>query len=176
MRISPTRLAGVFEVAVSAHADERGLFARLYDEALFRQAGLHTSWPQCSVSFNHKRGTLRGLHYQAEPYPEIKLVRCTRGCLFDVVIDLRPHSDTFCQWIGVELSADRRNALYIPTGCAHGFLTLEDNTEVDYQIGAEYHADLARGARWNDPAFDITWPFNPIIISDRDAQYPDIAR
>jgi dTDP-4-dehydrorhamnose 3,5-epimerase len=175
MHINPTRLGGVFEVTVSPHADERGLFARLYDEGLFRQFGLHTSWPQRSVSFNPKRGTLRGLHYQADPHPEIKLVRCTRGNLFDVVVDLRPQSATFCKWIGVELSADRRNALYIPAGCAHGFLTLQDNTEVDYQIGTQYHAELARGVRWNDLAFGIGWPFHPFVISERDAHYPDVA-
>ncbi len=173
MRINPTGLDGAFEITVSPYSDERGLFARVYDGGLFRQAGLQTAWPQCSLSFNLKRGTLRGLHYQIDPHPEVKLVRCTRGSLFDVVVDLRPQSATFRQWIGLLLSADQRNALYIPAGCAHGFLTLEDNTEVDYRIGAEYHADLARGVRWNDPAFGITWPLAPAVISERDAQYPD---
>ncbi|MGE5548214.1 MAG: dTDP-4-dehydrorhamnose 3,5-epimerase [Solirubrobacterales bacterium] len=173
MRIEATRIPGVMVVEVSPHADDRGLFARTFDAALFAAAGLPTEWPQCNTSWNPRRGTLRGMHYQAEPGPEPKLVRCTRGRIFDVAVDLRPGSPTFRSWVGTELSADRRNALYVPPGCAHGFLTLEDGAEVFYQMGAAYVPDLARGVRWNDPAFAIEWPFAPALIGERDAAYPD---
>ena len=173
MRFSPTVLPDVLLVEVSAQSDERGLFARTCDTALFAAHGLPTAWPQCNTSFNHRRGTLRGMHYQAEPHPEPKLVRCTRGRVFDVAVDLRPASPDFRRWVGLELSADRRNALYIPPGFAHGFLTLEDECEVFYQMGASYVPDAARGVRWNDPAFAIGWPFEPAVISARDAGLPD---
>ena len=144
---------------------------------LFRsaEAGLSTAWPQCNTSWNPRRGTLRGMHYQENPRPEPKLVRCTRGRVFDVALDLRPHSPTFKAWVGVELSADSRAALYIPPGCAHGFLTLEDGCEVFYQMGESYVPELARGVRWNDPAFAIAWPIEPTLIGERDATYPDFA-
>lgn len=173
MQLIPTRLAGVFIVEALAHADERGLFARTFDEATFAAAGLPVRWPQCNTSFNHLRGTLRGLHYQAEPKGEPKLVRCTRGAVFDVAVDLRPGSATLHQWVGAELTADNRRALFIPHGLAHGFLTLEDRSEVFYQMGEPYDAALARGVRWNDPAFQIAWPIEATIISPRDANYPD---
>lgn len=175
MQLIQTKLAGVFVVEVSANADERGLFARTYDAAIFAAAGLPVDWPQCNTSFNHARGTLRGLHYQAEPKGEPKLVRCTRGTIFDVAVDLRAGSATCYQWFGVELSADNRHALFIPSGFAHGFLTLEDKSEVLYQMGETYDASLARGVRWNDPAFQIEWPFEAAVISERDANYPDFA-
>nr|WP_213953291.1 dTDP-4-dehydrorhamnose 3,5-epimerase [Variovorax sp. dw_954] len=174
MRFVPTKIGGLFEVEIDARRDERGLFARTYDAATFGSAGLVTNWPQCNTSFNERRGTLRGLHYQAEPHPEPKLVRCTRGRIFDVAVDLRLQSPTRYQWAGVELNADHRNAFYIPAGFAHGFLTLEEDVEVFYQMGANYVAELARGVRWNDPAFAITWPFSPSFISARDANYPDV--
>lgn len=169
----PTKLAGVFVVEVSASTDDRGLFARTYDASTFAAAGLPVNWPQCNTSFNHVRGTLRGLHYQAEPKGEPKLVRCTLGAVFDVAVDLRDDSDTRHQWIGVELSANNRRALFIPPGLAHGFLTLEDRSEVFYQMGEIYDASLARGVRWNDPAFQIAWPIEATVISPRDAGYPD---
>jgi dTDP-4-dehydrorhamnose 3,5-epimerase len=173
VQLIPTKLAGVFIVEATAHADERGLFARTFDASVFADAGLPMHWPQCNTSFNLRRGTLRGLHYQAEPKGEPKLVRCTRGAVFDVAVDLRDDSGTRHQWIGVELSADNRRALFIPTGFAHGFLTLEDESEVFYQMGETYDASLARGARWNDPAFQIEWPIAVTVISPRDAGYPD---
>ncbi|MEI6559129.1 MAG: dTDP-4-dehydrorhamnose 3,5-epimerase [Rhodospirillaceae bacterium] len=173
MQLHPTALEGVLEIRVTPFGDERGLFARTYDEAIFAAAGLPTRWPQCNTSWNRARGTLRGMHYQAEPHPEPKLVRCTRGRVFDVAVDLRPGSPGFCRWAGVELSAGARNALYIPAGFAHGFLTLEDDSEVFYQMGESYVPGLARGVRWNDPAFAIVWPAQPDVLSERDAAYPD---
>ncbi len=173
MKISKTRLPGVMLVEISPNADERGLFARTFDAETFTAAGLPTVWPQCNTSWNAHRGTLRGLHFQADPKPEPKLVRCTRGAVFDVAVDLRPDSPSYCGWVGAELTAEDRNALYIPPGCAHGFLTLEDGAEVFYQMGESYVPELARGVRWNDPAFAIDWPFAPVVLGERDAGYPD---
>lgn len=173
VRITPTSLEGLCVVEIAPIGDARGFFARTYDDAVFRSAGLAANWPQHSLSFNLKRGTLRGMHYQAEPQPEPKLVRCTRGAVFDVAIDIRPGSATHRRWFGVELSAERRNALYIPPGFAHGFLTLEDDCELLYLIGERYEPSLARGVRWDDPAFAVAWPFAPGVISERDATYPD---
>jgi len=175
MNIRPTALAGVMVVTPVVHADERGLFARTYDAAAFAAAGLPTHWPQCNTSSNSRKGTLRGLHYQAEPRPDPKLVRCTRGRIFDVVVDLRKNSASFRRWTGVELSEHNRDALAIPAGCAHGFLTLEDDCEVFYMMGEVYVPELARGVRWNDPAFAIRWPAEPTVIAERDATWPDFA-
>ena len=175
MRIEPTRLAGVLIVEPTPVEDERGVFARTFDAGQFAAAGMPTVWPQCNTSLNHRRGTLRGLHYQAAPRPDPKLVRCTRGRIFDVAVDVRPGSPTCRGWVGVELSADNRRGLYIPPGCAHGFVTLEENAEVFYQMGEVYDASLAQGFRWNDPAFAIAWPLQPIVIADRDAAYADYA-
>jgi len=175
MNIRPTALVGVMVVGPTVNADERGLFARTYDAAAFAAAGLPTLWPQCNTSSNARKGTLRGLHYQAEPRPDPKLVRCTRGRIFDVVVDLRKNSASFLRWTGVELSEDNRDALAIPAGCAHGFLTLEDNCEVFYMMGEVYVPELARGVRWNDPAFAIQWPAVPTVIAERDANWPDFA-
>lgn len=160
-------------VAVEAHVDERGIFARTFDEAEFAAVGLPTRWRQCSTSANPRRGTLRGMHFQLGHRGEAKLVRCTRGRIFDVVIDMRPDSAAFCRWIGEELSPDNRCALFIPPGCAHGFITLEDNSEVFYMIDEVYDQVLASGVRWNDAAFGVRWPFNPSVISERDAHWPD---
>lgn len=173
MRILPTPLSGVRLVEVEAFADDRGLFARTFDKAAFAAAGMATDWPQCNSSWNRRRGTLRGMHLQADPHGEPKLVRCTQGRVFDVAVDLRADQPTYCRWFGVELSAERRNALYLPAGLAHGFLTLEDNSEVFYQMGAVYVASHAGGVRWDDPAFAIEWPFPPLVMSDRDAGWPD---
>ncbi len=176
MDIHPTALDGVLEIKVVPHGDARGLFARTYDETLFAQAGLPTRWPQCNTSWNRCRHTLRGLHYQVEPHGEPKLVRCTRGRIYDVAVALRPEAPGFLRWVGVELSAEARNALFIPAGFAHGFLTLEDDSEVFYQMGESYVPELARGVRWNDPAFAIVWPAVPAVLSERDAAYPDFTR
>ena len=171
MQLKRTEIEGLFEVEVTLREDERGAFGRTYDEAIFAQAGLPTHWPQCNTSFNRKRGTLRGMHFQAAPKEEPKLVRCTAGSVFDVAVDLRPKSPTYLKWAGIELSAAKRNAFFIPAGFAHGFLTLEDDSELLYQMGESYDAALQRGVRWNDPAFGIVWPFAPSVIAPRDAEY-----
>ncbi len=173
MIFSGTVLDGVVEIEVEQRLDERGLFARTWCREEFRRAGLRAEIVQCSLSFNRRRGTLRGLHYQTAPHAEAKLVRCTRGAVYDVALDLRPESPTFRRWTATELTAENRRALYIPEGCAHGFLTLEDNTEVFYQMSESYHPEAARGVRWNDPAFGIVWPAEVTVISERDRCYPD---
>jgi dTDP-4-dehydrorhamnose 3,5-epimerase len=168
-----TKLAGVFEVRLDPRSDERGFFARSWCEEEFAAHGLNPRLVQCNVSFNVKKGTLRGMHYQDEPYPEAKLVRCTQGAIYDVAVDLRPESATFKRWFGAVLSADNRHMLFIPEGCAHGFLTLIDNTEVFYQMSEFYHPESARGLRFDDPAFQIAWPEKIEVISERDRTYPN---
>lgn len=172
MRFTATAIAGAFVVEIDPLADERGLFARTFCADAFAAQGLPSVYPQCNVSVNHRRGTLRGLHYQLEPHAEAKLVRATRGTVFDVAVDLRPGSPSYLQWAAVELSAERRNAFAIPAGCAHGFLTLEDGCELIYHMSAIYAPDLGRGVRWDNPLFAIQWPFTPIVIGERDATYP----
>ena len=173
MKFRTTKLPGVFEIELELKSDERGFFARSWCQKEFEDHGLNAKLAQCSVSFNQRKGTLRGLHYQDAPYGEAKLVRCTRGSVYDVVVDLRPQSPLFKKWVAVILTAERRNLLYVPEGCAHGFLTLEDATEVFYQISEFYHPELSRGVRWNDPAFQIVWPEPMQVISERDRTYPD---
>jgi dTDP-4-dehydrorhamnose 3,5-epimerase len=168
-----TKLAGVFEIGVEPRCDERGFFARSWCQHEFESNGLNSKLAQCSISFNERKGTLRGIHYQAAPYSETKLVRCTKGAIYDVVVDLRPQSPTYRQWIGATLTAENRQMLYVPEGCGHGFLTLEDETEVFYQISEFYHPDLGRGVRWNDPAFAIAWPAAAETMSERDRTYPN---
>jgi len=173
MRLVETRLAGAFVVEVEPARDERGLFARTFDRELFAAHGLASEVIQASVSFNLRAGTLRGLHYQAEPHGEGKLVRCTRGAVWDVAVDLRPGSETYCRWFGVELRADGVASYFIPAGFAHGFVTLADDSEVHYQMTYHYVPEAARGVRWDDPAFGIEWPAAPSTLSERDAAYPD---
>jgi dTDP-4-dehydrorhamnose 3,5-epimerase len=173
VKFTPTAIPGVVRIDPEPQADERGSFARTYCEATFRAHGLEPVGIQCNISGNARRGTLRGLHYQAAPAEEAKLVRCVRGRVFDVAVDLRAESPSFRRWFGLELDAGRGEALYVPRGCAHGFLTLVDDTAVYYHMGAEYVPDLARGVRWNDPAFAIAWPSAPLHISPRDAAFPD---
>ena len=173
MIFSATALSGVQIVDPEILRDERGHFARTYCAEEFARASIVFSTIQCNTSFNAKRGTLRGLHYQAAPAGEPKLVRCTRGAVFDVAVDLRKDSPSYCGWVGTELSAENGRALFIPDGCAHGFVTLLDASEVFYQMGAAYAPALARGVRWNDPAFAIAWPIQPAIIAPRDAAYAD---
>ena len=168
-----TKLLGVVEVELDLHWDERGFFARSWCQREFEAEGLNPHIVQCNVSFNEKKGTLRGMHFQAAPHPEAKLVRCTRGAIYDVVIDLRPESPTHKQWAGVTLTAENRRMLYVPEGCAHGFLTLEDRAEIVYQMSEFYYPELARGIRWDDPAFQIAWPSKVEVISERDRTYPD---
>ncbi len=176
MIFETTAIPGILAIEAEPCRDERGHFARTFCSEEFRRQGIAFETVQCNVSFNRIKGTLRGLHYQVEPAGEPKLVRCTRGRLFDVAIDLRPESPAYRKWTAVELSAETLKALFIPEGCAHGFLTLEDDTEVFYQMGSRYVPELARGVRWNDPAFAIEWPVEPVIISERDAGYPDYRR
>jgi dTDP-4-dehydrorhamnose 3,5-epimerase len=176
MRFLLTALPGVFVVEPEPKADDRGFFARTWCRDEFAARGLTTTWVQCSVSFNHKVGTLRGMHWQAAPHEEVKLVRCTSGAAYDVVLDLRPTSPAFKQWVAVELTAANRRAVYIPAGCAHGFQTLADATELFYQMSEFYHPEAARGARWDDPAFGILWPPSDArIIAPRDLSFPDFA-
>ena len=173
MIFTETELAGAFILEPEILADERGFFARTCCRREFQAQGLNTEWVQCNISFNRKKGTLRGMHYQAAPYEEIKLVRCTMGAIYDVIIDLRLESSTLRESVAVVLTARNRKMLYIPEGVAHGFLTLEDNTEVFYQMGEYYVAECARGVRWNDPSFGIQWPADVRVISERDRNYPD---
>ena len=175
MTFRETALAGVHIVEAEPIADARGFFARLWSAEEFAARQLVTRFDHVSVSFNHKGGTLRGMHYQAAPFAETKLVRCIRGAIFDVAVDLRPQSPTFRKWVGVELTADNRRAFYIPAGCAHGFQTLTADVEVLYMIDAPYSAEHGRGVRWNDPAFAIAWPTADRVMNDRDAAYPDFA-
>lgn len=154
------------------HEDERGFFARSWCADEFETLGLNTRLVQCNISFNKKRGTVRGMHYQAEPYQEAKLVRCTMGMIYDVIIDLRPESPTFKQWLSVELSAENRRALYVPEKFAHGFQTGTDNSEVFYQMSEFFHPECARGLRWDDPAFGIEWPVEEKILAEKDKRWP----
>jgi dTDP-4-dehydrorhamnose 3,5-epimerase len=173
MIFTATKLAGAYVIEPEPIADDRGFFARSWCTKEFVAQGLNPQLVQCNISFNRRRGTLRGMHYQASPYGECKLVRCTAGSIYDVIIDLRPDSATYTQWVAVELSSANRQALYIPEGLAHGFQTLTDETEVLYQMSEFYHPESARGVRWDDPKFQISWPIVEITISDRDRQYPD---
>lgn len=170
-----TSIADVWLIEPERHQDARGYFARTWDPREFAERGLEPRVVQCSISFSRRRGTLRGLHYQTAPHGETKLVRCTSGAIFDVAVDLRPGSPTFRNWVGRELTADNCLALYIPESCAHGFLTLADDTEVAYQISEFHSPDAARGVRWDDPAFAISWPAEVVIVNDRDRSYPEFA-
>jgi dTDP-4-dehydrorhamnose 3,5-epimerase len=169
----PTIIPGVFEIHPEPRTDERGFFARTWCQREFRDHGLNPNIAQCNISFNTHKGTLRGIHYQASPFQEAKLVRCTCGAIFDVAVDLRPESPTFKNWAGAVLSAENRCMFYVPEGCGHGFLTLEDDTEVFYQMSESYHPETGRGVRWDDPAFAIEWPADVTVIAERDRTYPD---
>jgi dTDP-4-dehydrorhamnose 3,5-epimerase len=173
MTFHETKLPGVFEIHLEAHSDERGFFARSWCAKEFEEHGLNSRLVQCNVSLNLRQGTLRGMHYQAPPYAEAKVVRCTAGAIYDVILDLRDQSPTFKQWYATTLSADSHHMVYIPEGCAHGFLTLADNTELFYQMSEVYHPESSCGVRWNDPAFQIVWPDKVAVISERDNTYPD---
>ena len=177
MKFIETPLPGAWVIELEELSDERGWFARTFDAEEFHSRGLNPDVVQCNASFNHRAGTLRGMHYQAAPHGESKLVRCVRGAIFDVAVDLRPDSPTYRAWHGLELSAENRSAFYIPAGLAHGFQTLTDDSEVLYQMGNHYVPEVARGVRWDDPAFAIQWPAldGERVISDKDASYPDFA-
>lgn len=171
MRFNKTTIKGLYIIEPERLEDERGFFARTFCQKEFEAHGLNTRLVQCSISYNKRMGTLRGMHYQVAPMAEAKLVRCTGGAIYDVIIDLRPGSLTYFQWVAVELNAENRKMLYIPEGFAHGFQTLEDNTEVFYQISEFYAPEYARGVRWDDPAFGIEWPLPVKIISEKDRSY-----
>jgi len=167
-----TKLSGVFEIEIERKTDQRGFFARTWCQKEFEDHGLNPRLLQCSVSFNARKGTLRGMHYQEAPCAETKIVRCTQGSVYDVVVDLRPQSPTFRDWFALVLTAQERNMVYVPEGCAHGFMTLEPETEVFYQMSEFYYPESARGVRWDDPAFQIAWPRPVEVISERDRTYP----
>lgn len=173
MEFEPAGLDGAWVLHLDRREDERGFFARVWCAEEFQRRGLNPALAQCSLSYNHAAGTLRGMHYQAPPAQEAKVVRCVRGTIHDVLIDLRPQSATFRKWIALELTADNRLSFYIPEGVAHGFLTLSDGAEVLYLISSAHVPLLARGVRWDDPAFNVAWPRRPAVISDRDRAYPD---
>jgi dTDP-4-dehydrorhamnose 3,5-epimerase len=171
--LTPTPLKGAYIIAPERKEDHRGFFARTWCSEEAEINGLNSRIVQCSISFNVRKGTLRGMHYQASPYEEAKLIRCTLGSIFDVIIDLRLNSPTYKKYTYAVLSAANRRMLYVPEGFAHGFQTLLDDTEVYYQMSQKYMPDYARGVRWNDPAFGIPWPEDTRIIADRDCNYPD---
>ena len=174
MKFTELKLSGCYLIELEKIQDDRGFFARSWCHKEFIQNNLNPNLVQCNVSFNSKQGTLRGMHYQKLPHEEAKLVRCTMGAIYDAIIDLRPDSPTFKQWVAIELTAENRKMLYIPEGIAHGFQTLEDNTEVFYQMSEFYHRESATGVRWNDPVFSREWPStSDRIISDKDQSYPN---
>jgi dTDP-4-dehydrorhamnose 3,5-epimerase len=173
MVFTATHLEKVLVVDIERQEDERGFFARSWCRREFAAHGISAEFAQSSVSLNRSRGTLRGLHYQAAPYEEAKLVRCTRGAVYDVVVDIRAQSATFLQHVGVVLSAANHRALYVPEGCAHGFLTLSDDAEVLYHMSQVYEPTAARGVRWDDPQFGIFWPGPVRVVAERDRTYPD---
>jgi dTDP-4-dehydrorhamnose 3,5-epimerase len=173
MKFAQTELPGVFLIEPELLADDRGSFARSFCVDEFAAAGIDFEVVQANISFNRFSGTVRGMHFQADPYAEAKVVRCTRGALYDVVVDLRPDSAKYGKWVGAELNADNRKALYIPEGCAHGFQTLLDNTEVDYLMSSRYQPEAASGVRFDDPTIGIDWPLAVSSVSERDRDWPD---
>lgn len=181
MLFKETQLKGAFVIELEPFEDERGLFARTFCRREFEERGLNPNIAQCNISHNLRRGTLRGMHFQVAPHCEAKVVMCLAGSVYDVIIDLRPDSETYLRWLAVELRAVRPSSganfrvLYIPEGFAHGFQTLEDHTQVFYQMSNFYHPASARGVRWNDPAFNIQWPEDERTISERDRNFPDFA-
>ena len=174
MIFTETKIKGVYIIEPELLTDERGFFARSFCKEEFRKYGLKTDIVQCNISYNKKKGTLRGMHYQAAPYEEAKIVSCTNGSIYDVVIDLRRDSLTYCQWVATELSEENFKMMYIPRRCAHGFQTLMDEAIVYYQMMEFFHPECARGVRWDDPAFGIKWPtIQTVIVSEKDQKYPD---
>ena len=172
MDFTETKLKGAFIINLKRLEDERGFFARTFCQKEFKEHGLNTQIVQANISYNKKRGTFRGMHMQLAPYEESKLIKCTRGAIYDVIIDMRISSDTYKQWIGVELTAENHQLLYVPEGFAHGFITLKNDTEVTYQMNQFYAPGSEKGFRWNDPAFGIAWPIQPIVIAEKDKNFP----
>jgi dTDP-4-dehydrorhamnose 3,5-epimerase len=173
MIFTETRLKNAFLIDPERFEDERGFFARSWCELEFRNNGIEIKFVQCNISFNKKMGTLRGIHYQASPYEEARLIRCTMGAIYDVIVDLRPNSLTYKKWISTELTSDNRRMIYVPKGFAHGFLTLTDNSEIFYMMSEYYAPGFNRGIKWNDPVLGITWPTDVRVISSQDKSYPD---
>jgi dTDP-4-dehydrorhamnose 3,5-epimerase len=173
MIFTPTPLKGAFIITPDLIEDERGFFSRVFCRREFEANGLNPNLVQCNISFNKQKGTLRGMHYQIAPHAEVKLVRCTAGAIYDVMIDLRPESKTFKRWFSAELTAENHNMLYVPEGFAHGYQTLADDTEIAYQVSTFYHTESERGVRWNDPVFGIAWPLPVTVISPKDQAYPN---
>lgn len=171
MIFTETQIKGMYIIEPERLTDDRGFFARSFCKEEFRKHGLETDIVQCNISYNKKKGTLRGMHYQIPPFEEVKIVSCTLGSIYDVVVDLRKDSQTYLHWHSEELSADSYRMLYVPKGCAHGFQTLEDECLVSYQMGEYYHPECAQGVRWNDSLFSIEWPQSIPIISDKDKSY-----
>jgi dTDP-4-dehydrorhamnose 3,5-epimerase len=173
MKFTETTVSGVFLIELDLHADDRGSFARSFCVDEFNEAGMDIHVVQANISFNKHSGAVRGMHYQVSPHAEAKVVRCTRGALYDVVVDLRPDSPSYSQWFGIELNAENRKAMFVPKGCAHGFQTLVDGTEVSYLMSERYVPEAASGVRYDDPAFGIEWPMAVSSVSDRDQGWPD---
>ena len=171
MKFIETKLKGAFVIEAEPRVDQRGFFARILDKKEFSKKGLDSEFVQSSISINKKKGTFRGMHYQTKPFEESKIIRCTKGKIFDIIIDLRVNSKTFKKWISVELSEDNYKMLYIPKGFAHGFQTLEDNTEIFYQISQYYMSEFSKGVKWNEPEFNIKLPLDVSVISQRDLSY-----
>ena len=176
MKFIETNLKGAYIVELKKLEDERGFFARSWCQREGEVFGLNPHWVQCNVSFNKEKGTLRGMHFQGVPFEEVKLVRCSRGAIYDVIIDLRRESSTFAQWTGAELTAENHRMIYVPKGFAHGFLTLQDHSEVFYQMSEFYAPAHASGVRWNDPVFGIEWPIGVSVMTDKDRTFPDFRR
>ena len=173
MIFNKTPLPGAYIIDLEKKGDDRGFFARVFCKQEFKQHELETEFVQINNSLSAKKGTLRGMHYQLDPHAEVKVVRCIKGRLWDVILDIRPNSPTFGQWFGAELSAENRRMMYVPKGFAHGFITLEDDSEAIYLVSAYYAPEFERGIRWNDPKFNIQWPIEPQVISDKDRNHPD---
>lgn len=176
MKFEECEVKGAYVVHLEDRPDERGFFARAFCADEFVSAGLDPSVVQCNLSYNHQRGTLRGMHWQEPPFQETKYIRCTRGAIYDVLVDIRPSSPTYLRWTAVELSAENHLGLYAPKGTAHGYLTLKDGSEVLYLVSERFTLEADRGARWDDPAFGIAWPFEPAVISAKDSGHPDFTR
>jgi dTDP-4-dehydrorhamnose 3,5-epimerase len=173
MIFTETPLKGAYIIDLQRLEDERGFFARAWCQREFKEYGLNPELAQCNISFNRRTGTLRGMHYQSAPHAETRIVRCTSGAIYDVIVDLRSQSATYKRWFSVELTAENRRMLYIPEGFAHGFITLRDDTEVFYQMTEFYAPEFARGVRWNDPAFGIEWPGEIQVMAEHDRLFPD---
>ena len=172
MKFTKTKLTSAYIIEVEEISDSRGFFARSWCQREFEEFGIKSNFVQANISFNCQKGTLRGLHYQNAPHAEAKLMRCTKGAIYDVAVDLRPDSPTFCEWVGAELTAENHRMLLVPEGFAHGFQTLEDDTEVSYQVTEFYTPKAEGGARYDDPAFGISWPLEVTVLSDKDANWP----